>query len=170
MNIDEMPPGAKCELCGKLPIVRWIVNGSHHLVCVECLPAGREMDLLITDKVMQYPLVKWDKWHDHNFEDANAKYGKTPFVMDFGSDDGFHAYNVHKTNPGMPWSPSTDIAAAWEVVEAIKKLGYSWWFTSTSDGFNDAHVRRTPNTHTFSDGRGESMSLSLCRAALKAVL
>lgn len=78
------------------------------------LEAGPELDTLVAEKVMG-----WKSCHDHM---GNEQW-----------DTGLHIRNIPE-NPTMkvfrygpsPWSPSTDIASAWEVVEKLKQEhGYS---------------------------------------------
>ena len=76
---------------------------------------------------------------------------------------------------------STDMNAAWEVVNRMKfYYGYSWWFTdcgSEKSGtqekkhkhFACASLRRTCATHTVAMGQAHEMPMAICLAALKVI-
>jgi hypothetical protein len=78
--------------------------------------AGRELDALVAEKVMgwrRHPTNQWnDRWHDGDRElDADH-------AIEGEGGDYYH--------PDKAWEPSTDIAAAWEVVEEMRVLFSRW--------------------------------------------
>jgi hypothetical protein len=122
------------------------------------LEAGRELDVLIAVKVMG--------WHD-----INGNAATTGGLL-----------NDKREWKSLP-DYSTDIAAAWAVVEYLKKRNWSWTFSHcaaaprTEQDINEGHhhgtsagVRRDHyGTRPFYWIYAETMPLAICRAALKAV-
>jgi ABA sandwich protein len=122
------------------------------------LPAGRELDALIADKVMK--LILCPNWEPINL----------------GSAGGLHLQKMctHKDKSCVPWrdgfeefSPrySTDIASAWEVVEKLrpKVLQLFEYPQRWEAGFG------LPLAGWTSMEPAETAPLAICRAALKAV-
>ena len=128
------------------------------------MEAGRELDALVAEKVMG-----WHRVHDG----LNERWADV---------NGYGAY-VNRGDgtppPGMFWSPSTDIAAAWQVVEhmrlrwdhgnsttdfwTIKDCGPSGWrveieFCPDHDAPIVIYAETPPTA-----------PLAICLAALKAV-
>lgn len=69
---------------------------------------GRELDALVAEKVMGW------QWAN---EGVRGQYRLHP--PDSTSPTGAYPVDV---GPGEEWSPSTDIAAAWEVVEKLRAM------------------------------------------------
>jgi ABA sandwich protein len=127
------------------------------------LAAGRELDALVAEKVM----------------------GWITFVSDYGAPTSYYAdpqtgRNVHWEKPNgiiKPFSPSTDIAAAWEVVEqcfTIIPVHQRQFGLNVVAGLDPhpADTRRMVWRCTLRHGTGgeaETAPLAICRAALKAV-
>jgi hypothetical protein len=103
------------------------------------LPAGEEMDTLIAERVMGFSFNKYG----HSFT------GK--------GHPGWHDLNK------LP-NYSTDMAAAWEVVEQRQKNGYCF------DADGNALRRRIRFGVGQEIGEAETMPLAICRAALLAVM
>jgi len=108
------------------------------------MPAGREMNDAVAHRVMG--------WEFH----ANAGW-YTPGMWEF---------NPARRAAPCDWSPSTDIAAAWEVVEklddgnlifSLLRYGAGWRVGFMDDG----NMRGSAS--------GDTAPLAICRAALKAV-
>lgn len=86
----------------------------------ETLTAGRELDALVAEKVMQLPRSAW----------------LAPCLLDrHSNDEGLWCYDCTKSIPERgdegtePLRYSTDIAAAWSVMEWLRHDGpntYSW--------------------------------------------
>ena len=117
---------------------------------IDEMPAGREMDALIAEKVMGWEI--WNcQWSDKKTELLICN------AIDF--------------------EPSTDIAAAWEVVEKIKdtnmdsyKYGANSFELSRNRPMQPSRLyacRFNSNNNGYS--YAETASLAICRAALKAV-
>lgn len=104
------------------------------------LEAGPQMDALVAEKVMGWS-IRGELWKDKR---GTIRRSKSTF---------------EQYEPSIRWSPSTDIAAAWEVVE---KMPMGMW--PSVDGW----VVEIP------DGSGDEVEaptapLAICRAALKAI-
>lgn len=73
------------------------------------------------------------------------------------------------------WTPSVDIAAAWQVVEKLDRDG--WWWTLdktwTADGPDQWQVSLLPSESLQTDRRGDALAPTaphaICLAALRAV-
>lgn len=118
------------------------------------LPAGRELDALIAEKVMG-----WAPVHDGlNFRWADG-----------GDYEKRHRYVCD-------WSPSTDIAAAWQVVERMDSLGWYLTIDRLSSGervrfWRCEWMRYTEENEKCGDcwEDADTAPLAICRAALEAV-
>ena len=64
------------------------------------------------------------------------------------------------------WSFSTDIAAAWQVIEKMLNDGYG---TSIADGPHGWSVAFGSTEKPFADADGDTPALAICRAALAAL-
>jgi len=119
------------------------------------MKAGRELDRLIAETVMGWRLKHWRDETD----------GGTYWVSADGEFAG--KYSVG-SDPKWRWSPSTDIAAAWQVVDKMNLLhdasclGYdesnSEWIIFEVCCPYDGEVIAV----------GETPELAICRAALEA--
>lgn len=126
------------------------------------MPAGREMDALVATEVME--------WHWYKFIE--------PEYVDFGAKGAW----LDSGNRVMhnEWYPSTDIGAAWEVVEKMKNdwqqiipsWARFWRIVSLRDGTWDVMVG-TENATTqriIARATDKSLPLAICRAALLTVM
>ncbi|GIO83490.1 hypothetical protein J25TS5_04220 [Paenibacillus faecis] len=69
---------------------------------------GRELDALVAEKVMLW------EWNDEKtFSQGNYVRIDPPYAFDHESGE-----------PRFNWSPSTEISAAWEVVEKMRQKNY----------------------------------------------
>jgi hypothetical protein len=118
------------------------------------LEAGRELDTLVAEKVMG-----WTKW-------------RSP-VVPRGSAEPDCWLTNDRTSPTFKiahWSPSTDIACAWQVVERMRDRGFAlelhyefgcsiqWVADFSNDGWSST-----------GEQLGDTAPLAICRAALAAV-
>lgn len=112
---------------------------------IDILEAGREMDALMAERVMG-----WVRYGDHW-----VTTGHEP-----------NALGCTYRWAAMTFAPSTDIAAAWEVVEKLQDHGmamslvfgvYTW-----ECKFGDAG-------DVFGEARHPDASLAICHAALEAM-
>lgn len=126
---------------------------------IAAMPAGREMDARVAETVMGWLVVEGggEDWYERLVT-------RWPCLV------MFPAGNVclHRSEYGESesWKPSTDIAAAWEVVEHLQKSG--WWLLLTSPR------KSTPLWTAVLPGlvysESETAPLAICRAALLAVV
>lgn len=115
----------------------------------ETMQAGREFDARIHEHVMRREVKYADHVPPGRWEYSASESG-TPF-------DEVPHY-------------TTDIAAAWQVVEALRALGFD---IDVSAGVNcrlawECTIAPRPNTDGFYVGEGSTAPLAICRAALKA--
>ena len=120
---------------------------------VESMPAGKEMDILVAEKVMgEVPCIAWSVYRSAPpmfIKDAESCGHKDCYPLDF------------------PAHYSTNIAAAWQVVEKVM-TGTVWecYITQQFDGWSCLFAAPDKSD---AYGVGESASLAICRAALLAV-
>lgn len=118
------------------------------------LEAGPEMDRMIATKVMG-----WERGKDY----GEFRWGR-PFVD--------HSIEWWMDFDDCPFSPSTNIAHAWEVVDKMGNIvlfrGEDRWHCaemSYDDGFGDNWIDTPISGHASADTAG----LAICRCALKAI-
>jgi len=130
------------------------------------MPAGREMDALIAEKVMGWNiLTKPDGYRYWADTDGEFACGVPPEEGYFEDEEDLHL---------LKWHPSESILWAWDVVEVLR--GKFWSTTITQWD----HSRKTVVTCEYRSGRGEHKAplyadadtapLAICRAALLAVM
>jgi hypothetical protein len=106
------------------------------------MEAGRELDALVAVEVMG-----WHNDHEVPYYD---------WVQE--SNEVIHI--------SKRWSPSSDIGAAWEVVE--KMIANGWW--NTDIGFGSGIVVSFDDGSTTHQAKADTAPLAICRAALLAVM
>lgn len=120
--------------------------------------AGPELDALVAEQVMGWTL------------------GEPEYVMGYLSHGG-SMMRLWK-GPGIPtakgilpgqldWHPSTDIAAAWAVVEKLR--GGFLWLDSGNELFRAAFWKGPDNGGQVCECSAETAPLAICLAALKSV-
>lgn len=112
---------------------------------IETLPAGREMDAMVAQQVM-----------------GMAKYEVQATILGAVLPMGEHRPPIVPSIPAY----STDIAAAWLVVEIMRKKGFRFLL----EVFLEPTLSATfwPYGNPVSRGLGDTMSLAICRSALQA--
>jgi hypothetical protein len=112
---------------------------------------SREIDAEVAEKVMGWK--NRHEYYEHNitrFEDSNGKFY---YIGD---------------KAGSPWSPSTDIAAAFQVVEKMEDRGFFFELSNTSiDPEKTYRASFFKNDEPISK-YAESLQLAICLAALTA--
>ena len=95
-----------------------------------------------------------------------SEYSYSPTWLD-REDASFPTGKIYTWEPtSYPmFRPSTDIAAAWQVVEKMRKNGWAYEI-SLSDSGEEVCIWKNPLID-FS-GYGEGIYLAICRAAIKA--
>lgn len=106
------------------------------------LVAGRELDALVAEKVMG-----WTRCDHRDLEDG----------LWWCRGDGAHIWPAD-------WTPSTDIAAAWQVVERLVAL--TNWEVQV---FAKRHARYVVHASPFVVTEADTAPLAICRAALAAL-
>jgi len=132
------------------------------------MPAGREMDALVAEKVMGWINVEKTTWS--NFRADGTRFGG-------GEELRGTPPNHYDINPVMypVKNYSTDIAAAWQVVEKMQ-AAHEWYFhfgnklyifnIVDDNGEPEEDHRITLVAHNTS----HTAPLAICRAALLAVM
>lgn len=135
---------------------------------------NREIDALVAEKVMGWkrmtyaeahpetPAYKDRKeftghWHSNEWDELLHEFKNVAYAED--CDDHYC--------PEEAWSPSTDISAAWEVVEKMRNRDsvFTLW-----DDLDDEYYYCAFNTPKYHFEVGaETMPKAICLAALKAV-
>jgi hypothetical protein len=130
------------------------------------MKTGRELDALIAEKVMGWTDIEEDE------SDPNTRYSWNEAFI-----------GLDPTAPGCFRSIpcySTDMAAAWEVLEKMQAQGYRWCLLIRDELKSDTRIlpyaeflhygKYAPgkvDTCVFAED--ESMPLAICLAALRAV-
>jgi len=111
------------------------------------MKAGRELDALVAEKVME-----WKKWHWPL--DTFKWVSQDPSIDTVYADDG--------------WSPSISIADAWMVVEKMKEIDrhFILWTWSNIAQVIDSEI---DGKDYYADEKAEEIPEAICLAALKAV-
>lgn len=100
---------------------------------------SREIDAEVAEKVMGWG-------HAHRWSDWTLK---------------------GRVMAGNSWSPSTDIAAAWEVVEKVRETHEEVSLTCTEKGYS-CYIFKSEN-HVPEGFTSKTMPMAICLAALKAL-
>ena len=124
------------------------------------MPAGREMDALVAEKVMGLPGMVLG---------ADTRCPITGGEMRMGVSRAW-CFDCHEWHHSPYKEYSIDISAAWEVVEKMRANGCGF---STSDygGFRKGWSVTFYNRHGDAPAtyEAETLPIAICRAALKAV-
>ncbi len=130
------------------------------------MQAGREMDALVAERVMG--------WHENAYH--------------YWSDSGWAVERTTDTVQAnaQVWSPSTDIAAAWEVVEKVgvivvpvrdvidkfpelDELGPIIAWVADADAMRPHEYAHWFERDSYDWTKADTAPLAICRAALKCV-
>ena len=139
---------------------------------IDKMPAGEELDALVAENVMG---GKWIRFHDADYPDPDTEDGRVHATIVLPKDFDFLCPPEYVEDTGecprtrYSWIPrySTDIAAAWEVIDKLDEL-YSAWFEIRGPRVWLAQCH-LPNYKQFSATGVASAPLAICRAALKAI-
>ena len=131
---------------------------------IDKMEAGRELDALVAEKVMGLePCDKWELFRHGGLSGPE-------WIHDVCQED--HTC-YPKENPS---AYSTDIAAAWKVVERLCELPSVGIIIKAYPKWNEKHERNFLYEYvaTFPDlglqAVADTAPLAICRAALKAIL
>lgn len=123
---------------------------------------GRNLDALVAEKVMGWAIMRGDITRFHPSEVGRPIL----FLDDIGEP---RLYRTRESSP-TAWSPSTDIAAAWEVVDRIGRNpgGFPFLLEMTySGGWICDMPTRDIRGHITADA--DTAPYAICLASLKAV-
>jgi hypothetical protein len=130
---------------------------------IDTMEAGSELDALVAEKVME-----WNGTHDVQYVDLDTWYSWCKNCGKLGEDGEIGHWEPGMDQPkgcAVPPRYSTDITAAWEVVEKMPRL----------------ELIKYPGGHFFAgtgyadedgwefEAEAPTAPLAICRAALKAV-
>lgn len=122
---------------------------------IRAMSAGREMDALVAEYVMG--------WKHVNV--IGLTYGE----FTIHPDNGVFIAHATQYRVIVPWMPSTDIAAAWQVVEKMRTDGWSFACSCYHGEVSHASFcKKTAKSSRRSDC--DPISLAICHAALIATL
>lgn len=126
---------------------------------IDSMEAGRELDCLVAERVMGYVL----EGADAVIQAVAAIDG----VAAFGTDG-----KIHYFRDALP-SYSTDIAAAWDVVERLTSRGHPMFLELDSHGAAVAgpYYAKVAFWAIYADySYADTAPLAICRAVLKTAL
>ena len=134
---------------------------------IDEMPAGRELDALVAKKVMGWRITAWND---------GEPWGNREVFPPFEPINGIPADCdcISHSEAGEPPHYSTDIAAAWEVVEKMEACPYPHGaeigsaYVDGLDGYIVAFGRGGPEPIDVAEF-AVTAPLAICRAALKAV-
>lgn len=141
---------------------------------IETIKAGPELDTLIAEEIME-----WKTSRDFQGLFFDMKNGRSRIVWKSKAHEFRKLRGIHSDAIGDDWvfSPSEDMAAAWEVIEKLKADG---WYISVcwndtipkvanywSCGFWEHGQESRGGLHV--GAKAETAPLAICRAALEVV-
>ncbi len=142
---------------------------------IEALPAGRELDALVSCQVCGRPAALkpmyntgCDGFVPCPFCERPGDYGGACAQEHQGED------YCREGEDGLEWVPaySADIAAAWQVVEELGVDGWEYEIGNSGEGERKHYtllVSGGPATGVWELGDGPTPPLAICRAALLAL-
>jgi hypothetical protein len=136
------------------------------------MPAGREMDKLIAEQVMGISMYHYDKGHPDNcyFMLLDADGDPVLFAPRFR--------DAERKTEAEAWQDcpcySTDIAAAWQVVEKLTADGWGhkhhvYSKYAEMPGWQWTFMQSGKGPNSISGAEAETAPLAICRAALLAI-
>lgn len=132
------------------------------------MEAGRELDAEVAIKVMGWRRVHWREWmrlKDPAYE-TTAPDSLLSWWVDTHNELQGNAEDLSSEEEAAPpWSPSTDIAAAWQVVEHFRAEDMSLEVIASPDEYR-ARVGLGP----WSDAGTAPLAICLATLAARATL
>ncbi len=121
---------------------------------IAAMEAGPDLDRMVAERVMGWHIAPWEDETDGGLEwkDALGHY-----MAPYSSGQ----------NPKWRWSPSTDIAAAWRVVEHITRVPRT--VVEARQAANTAFAIWWDHANLWAHTASEA-ALAISRAALQAVM
>lgn len=132
------------------------------------LPPGRELDALVATEIMGWRLFEHsgETWATTRRAGVNNSAYKIE-SQDVGDHLMFAGRKYGFFPPG--WSPSTDIAAAFEVVEKLHALGWYWSIAQQIAPEEPGILVVLANDDGMAEGFAATAPYAICLAALDAV-
>ena len=124
---------------------------------IDEIPAGRELDGLVAQRVMGWSDLKW-KDAGHKYDRGTTMTWPTGWI---GKGPNGECYLGDRF--------STDIAAAWKVLEKMHNGEPRFHWSIYSDNICDFSPFGPNNSPIYRAPRCESVPLAICRASLKAL-
>jgi len=121
------------------------------------LEAGEELDALVAENVMGWLRIPSEL---NGQQKIVVPPDGNPHPMDW-----WWGRSVY----GLVPKYSTDIAAAWEVVERLERDGIFLWKLGREDHLPNWHVSMGRNHGPDIESEGPTAPLAICRAALAAI-
>ncbi len=135
-------------------------------------PTTREIDELVALQMGWTNLDAYPGTEDDLGDEYDEWVDAQPYPQFVNEVDGIQVWRTADIREGAAWSPSTNVAHAWEVVERMVALGYECAIVQRLDqGLRVEFDKRNPNIGETTYLHGESAStfpMSVCLAALKA--
>ena len=133
---------------------------------IDDMPAGRELDALVAEKVMGWCITAWND---------GEPWGNREVFPPFEPINGIPADCdcISHSEAGEPPHYSTDIAAAWEVVEKLDgggERGTFWWMISSPGNDTMYSARIFEGSVEIVGAMAPTAPLAICRAALRTVV
>lgn len=147
------------------------------------LQPGRELDALVAQLMEPVPPaitardlraeVRMTEYYSVNYADSRGGWWKAQIGTDHNLDES-GAYCSERDSEPVTWipslEPSTDIAAAWQVVEAMRPE-HGFWIDG-DDGYAVEFQHGMPGMADYRHGRASAPTApeAICKAALLAKL
>ncbi len=129
---------------------------------IDEMPAGRELDALVSEKVMGWVWIAFEIAHTTDV--VRRPYPGDSWDVQHGRRADFTEPIAYGWDSNLPHY-STDIAAAWRVVD--RRKGEYTFILSYNQHEHTWWVCFDPVNHY--EARADTAPLAICRAALKAV-
>lgn len=125
----------------------------------EAKAPDRSLDALIAEKVMGWEIIRLED------PDQPTKEATFPLLLE---DHNGGWLRVDENGPRMPWSPTSDARAGWEVVEHIRQF---WLVTMVDCGSFGWRIQFQSTSTSCGDfeERGMDWKLAFCKGAVRAV-
>ena len=125
------------------------------------MEAGPEMDALVAERVMVW--TKIDTWHGEPLAEGWNGFWDGEWIV------WTERPLSDEEDQSKPWTPSTDISAAWPVVEKLQSMEITIRFHPQHRGPWKVTLFGLDGDLTFITEFADTAPLAICRAALKAM-
>jgi len=127
---------------------------------------GTELDALVAETVMGWKRMRWKDFQSDTRESLTYSWHDSDGKMTENAEDCDDYYS-----PSFAWSPSTDIEAAWQVVERLWDENPHVQFELRHQGTAGGWMARfpAPVLANYVEAKGKTAPHAICLAALRAV-